>query len=520
LIAKEELERRIIEEGRTHFEKHRTQELQRQRQQGLGRPIISTKFKDYQFVAVANKMYYGKWRTFADFLGDYVKNVMGPAWGNAELTKPLGERHPVLQWYDKVCHLQAAAHAKAKGELFATPLTGAASAYTRLAYNLYLIAHNGKDIQTRLIERLRDKSGFQGAFFETQVAAWLTRAGFELEFEDESDRSSTHCEFTATHIATGEMFSVEAKYREIQSTNSSREKLVRKLHQALDKKASHKRLIFLNLNKPLLSPEAAELAMNRAERLIAKAEADPIKSAAYEPAYVCITNMNDQFVLDTPSVTMMILFCGYKIPDFMGKEYSSLREAARARERHAPMFQLFKSMEEHQEIPQTFGGELPSEEFTTSPEPRLQVGQTYNVPRPDGVEVAALLTHVLVHDDKAICAFHDPKADVAWMGSFPMSADEIADYERHPDTYFGLKNQRANREAESPMDLFDFFVDGHRNTPKERLVELLRNSGTNEDVSKMTQMEMVELYAEGCVWGVINSAGAPIPKRMRTVGTF
>jgi hypothetical protein len=33
-------------------------------------------------------------------------------------------------------------------------------------------------------------------------------------------------------------------------------------------------------------------------------------------------------------------------------------------------------------------------------------------------------------------------------------------------------------------------------------------------------MEMVELYAEGCVWGVINSAGAPIPKRMRTVGTF
>jgi hypothetical protein len=230
--------------------------------------------------------------------------------------------------------------------------------------------------------------------------------------------------------------------------------------------------------------------------------------------------MNDQFVLDTPSVTMMVLFCGYKIPDFMGKEHSSFREAARARERHAPMFELFKSMEEHREIPQTFGGELPSEVFATSTQPRMQVGQTYNVPGPDGIEVAAVLTHALIHDGQAICAFHDPKADVAWMGAFPMSAMEMADYERHPDTYFGLKNQRTNREAESPMDLFDFFVDGHRNTPKEQLVELLRNSGSNEDRSKMSQMEMVELYAEGCAWDVINSAGAPIPKRMRMVGTF
>jgi len=71
------------------------------------------------------------------------------------------------------------------------PMTGAASAYNRLAYNLYLIAHNGKDIQTTLIARLKNKGNFQGAFFETQVAAWLINAGFELEFEDESFSSDT-----------------------------------------------------------------------------------------------------------------------------------------------------------------------------------------------------------------------------------------------------------------------------------------------------------------------------------------
>src|SRR5437899_1019009 len=171
-----------------------------------------------------------------------------------------------MQWYDKICRLQAA-HFKQSGALFSTPVTGAVSAYNRLAYNLYLIAHNSKDIQTRLIGRLKNKDNFQGAFFETQVAAWLIKAGFELEYEDEADRKSKHCEFTATYVPTGEKYSVEAKSREIESTSSSRPKVGRKLHEALEKKADHKRLIFLNLNKPLHTQEVAEIAMDRAERI-------------------------------------------------------------------------------------------------------------------------------------------------------------------------------------------------------------------------------------------------------------
>lgn len=518
LLTQDRIEKEIIEQGRRHFEKHKVQELQRQKQQGLGRPIISMEFKGYRFVAVANKLFYGKWKTFADFLGRYIADVLGTGWGNAEIAKPLNDRHPVMQWYDKICHLQAA-HAKEKGVLFKTPLTGAASAYNRLAYNLYLIAHNGKDIQTRLIARLKDKNSFQGAFFETQVAAWLIKAGFELEFEDESDRTSTHCEFTATHMATGEKFSVEAKSREIQSTKSSREKLGRKLHQALEKKANHKRLVFLNLNKPLLTPEAAENAMDRAEWLVARAEGDTINGAPAPEAYVCITNMNDQYVLDTPAVAMMVLFRGFKISDFMGNDFASFREAARAREKHAPMFQLFKSMEEHREIPQTFGGELPSEAFATNPQPRMQVGQTYLVPGPDGVEVEAKLTQALVHDGKAVCAFHDPKADTAWLATLPMSAEEVADYERHPETYFGVDNQKPGRKAETAIELFDFFVDAHRDAPRERLIALL-GAGTQEDLSTMAQKDLVELLAERYTMHAVAQGIAPKARRRKIVGDF
>jgi hypothetical protein len=66
-----------------------------------------------------------------------------------------------------------------------------------LAYNLYLIAHNVRDIESRLIQRLKNPQNFHGAFYETRVAAELIKAGFELEYENEDDRSTSHCEFTA-----------------------------------------------------------------------------------------------------------------------------------------------------------------------------------------------------------------------------------------------------------------------------------------------------------------------------------
>lgn len=494
LLARDKAEKQIIEQGRRLFEKHKTQELQRQKQQGLGRPIISIEHKGYRFVAVGNRLHYGKWKTFPDFLANYIKHTLGGDWGNAEITKPLAERHPLMQWYDKICRLQVG-HAKEPGVLFSTPMTGAVSAYNRLAYNLYLIAHNGKDIQTRLIARLKNKDNFQGAFFETQVAAWLIKAGFELEFENESDRASTHCEFTATYRATGEKYSVEAKSREIEGAKSSRPKVGRKLYEALEKKADNKRLVFLDLNKPLHTKEAAELAFDRAERIVKQSEGLKIDGNPAPEAYVCITNMSDQYALDTSTLTMMILFRGFKIHDFMGDEFPSLREAARARERHWPMFQLLKSIEEHREIPQTFGGELPSEVFASSPPPRLRIGQFYAVPGPDGVEVSAKLMQATVANDKAHCILHDPVANKSWLGTIDMTSEELADYAKHPDTYFGVY-QPQTRKVETAMEMFDFFVDGYRHTPKERLIELLANYPDQEALRTMSQKELAELLAE------------------------
>ncbi|MEX0830401.1 MAG: hypothetical protein WD032_09160 [Nitrospirales bacterium] len=501
LLGRDRVEKEILEQGRNLFEKHKVQELQRQKQQGLGRQIISMEHKGYRFVAVGDRLHYGDWKTFFDFLTHYIKETLGSEWGNAEIAKSLEERHPVMQWYAKVCRLQAA-HAQEPGSVFSMPISGAISAYNRLAYNLYLIDHNGKDIQTRLIARLKNKDNFQGAFYETQVAAWLIKAGFELEFEDESDRTAKHCEFTAIYTATGEKYSVEAKSREIETTNSSRAKVGRKLYQALEKEANFMRLIFLDLNKPLYSKEAAELALDRAERIVRQSEGLTLHDKPAPAAYVCITNMNDQYEADTSALSTMISFCGFKIHDFMGDQFLSLREAARARERHWPMFQLLKSMEEHREIPPTFDGKLPSEAFVLNPPQRLQVGQFYTVPGPDGVEVNAQLMEAIVSNDKANCILHDLATNKSWIGSFDMTPDELADYVKHPDTYFGVY-RRQTRKVETAMDMFDFLVDGYRDTPKERLIELLPNYADQESLRAMSQKELVEIFAEGYTRGAI-----------------
>ena len=383
-----------------------------------------------------------------------------------------------------------------------------------MAYNLYLIAHNGKDIQTRLIARLKNKDNFQGAFFETQVAAWLIKAGFELDYEDEGDTSTSHCEFTATYVPTGERYSVEAKSRETKLGGATRTPVGQQLRKALAKKANHRRLVFLDLNKSLHTNEAAERAVDRAEYIISQSEGMQIGDLPAPPAYVCITNMSDQYALDTAAVATMISFRGFKIHDFMGAEFPSIREAVRARERHWPMFQLFKSMGEHRDIPQTFDGELSSEVFAENPPARLQVGNFYAVPGPDGVEVNAKLTNATVMNGKAHAILHDPKTSKSWIGTFDMTPEELDDYEKYRETYFGV-HEKSGRNIETAIEMYDWLFDVYRHTPKEKLLEFMADHRDHEDLRKLSQKDLAEILCERYVASMVANGFAVKHPRSR-----
>lgn len=186
----------------------------RERQQGLGRPIVSFKLGDQQMVAVNKTVYHSSnWKTFIYFLSYYIKRVLGEDWGNSEIAKPIPERHTILKWYDEVCRYQSAT-IKTPGEVTAATMTGVVCCYFGLAYSLFLLDHN-VELQKRLVKRLKDPANFQGAYYELVVANSLIRAGFELALENETDGTAKHCEFSATSKRTGKKYWVEAKARSV-----------------------------------------------------------------------------------------------------------------------------------------------------------------------------------------------------------------------------------------------------------------------------------------------------------------
>jgi hypothetical protein len=241
------------------------QELQRQARFGQIRPAIHADWKGQKWVAVGNQLLNSpKWNTPIDFLSDYLKYALTPAWGNAEIAKPLADRHPVMQWYDAICRLQALAQRnRGPDGLFAIAPSGAMRAYMLLAYDLYILQHHGL-LETQLLHRLRHMDQYQGARHELFAAATCIRAAFDIEYEDESDGSSMHTEFTAAHRETGFQLCVEAKSKHrsgVLGMKGDREpddaihtRLGRLINDALKKPHKHPLAIFLDLNLPPGSP--------------------------------------------------------------------------------------------------------------------------------------------------------------------------------------------------------------------------------------------------------------------------
>jgi hypothetical protein len=476
---------------------------QREQQQGLGKPIISTLFKGYRIVAVGSRIYWSQnWKTFHDFLGDYLKFVFGSDWGNDEIKKPFEDRHPIMQWYDIICKYQRK-HTEQKGRIYSAPMIGAADAYYNLSYNLYLLAHNVK-IQTRLVERLKDKHDFNGAFYETYVAAAFIKAGFDLDFENEKDISTSHCEFTATCKKTKNKYSVEAKSRRPGKDSAI---VSNQLYNALKKKANYTRIVFIDVNVPDKADDSQSVSWLKEalNSLRVKEDSMTINGAPAPPAYIFLTNQPFIYNIETANFRRAVLSEGYKIPDFkMGAQFASIRDVLRVREKHADMEQLMTSIRTHYVIPVTFDGEIPEFAFGESV-PRLKIGHKYLVQTSDGREVIGELTAAtVVENEKLVYCAHKLVDGRSIIGTYPLTDDELSAYKKHPDTFFGVY-QPIGKEIKDPMELFDFFYTSYRKTPKERLLEFMKDHPDIDNLRQESQEELVITYCERLVYSVMNS---------------
>ena len=225
------------------------------------RAPISQNFAGHTFVAVGSRLLANpKWKTFHDFLFSYIVSVVESDWFRAELDKRPAEQHPLVQWYHCLHEFQQTRYAgSADGAVRREVPTAPVIALLAFAYDLYTLEHHSL-LPPRLVDRIKLRDQFQGARYETYVAAAFVRAGFSIVLEDESDTSTSHCEFTAVHRTTGSTYSVEAKSRhragllgqagspkpvhEIEADISGL------LSRALRKNARNSRIVFIDVNCP------------------------------------------------------------------------------------------------------------------------------------------------------------------------------------------------------------------------------------------------------------------------------
>ena len=474
-------------------------EHQRRLMQGLGRPIVSFEDNGYRVVCVGNEVRWSKaWHTFADFLLDYIKMKLTPAWGNAELAKPDAERHPLLRWFAIMGEVQQAL-AKQPNGLYQSQMTGAIRAYLGLAYDLYLCAHNA-ELPNLLLKRLRNAQTFEGALYEARVIVSLAKAGFNIELEDETDSERSHCELTAAHKDTGRKFSVEAKAVTSLSARSGASteppRIRSQLYKALGKRADHERMIFIELNRAGINPSAdvpewvrhIDADIDLAEKEIT------IDGKPAPSAYVFVTNFGAIHALDSTRFTEFGLSRGFKISDFGSRTSArSILELVDAREKHRELHWLQKALQTHQSIPSTFDDRLP-EELNDDSVPRLMIGGTYRIPIEGGQETLGILTDatVLEPERKAYGTYRCQDGRHVICVS-PLTEAELRAYRRSPETFFGVL-KFVSPQITEPLDCYDFFWESYGRTSKEKLLEFIKDWPDSETFRPLDQYRLAQVY--------------------------
>jgi hypothetical protein len=144
------------------------------------------------------------------FFPTYLEARLPTGWLDAQNRLTERDRHPLAGWAAGLRTFLAAFEERGPAGEYRDILTPKARSMFVLAYDMYSLDGNEK-LQESMLSRLLQKASFQGARHELGVAATMMRAGFEIDFEDETDSSRKHPEFLATHRISKMGIEVEAK---------------------------------------------------------------------------------------------------------------------------------------------------------------------------------------------------------------------------------------------------------------------------------------------------------------------
>lgn len=395
------------------------------KQQGFGKSIKSWLSNGERYINVNKEILkITSCKTFHDFLFYFFEYKFDKNW----LKDPKNINHPLSIWYHIKNEFILGQQVNAQG-LYIAPCKGAVIALLRLSYNLYLLAHN-VELQSRLINRLKQIEQFQGAYYETFVVSYLIYSGFYVAIENEKDGSIKHHDYIATAKETGIKYAVEVKMCSRKNIlgaiqgNETAKTVGDHLYKALLKPTDKKRIIFIEMNTDDRNWYSEVLKI-----LNQKEQSLTIKGKPAPKAYLFLTNINYHYHLNDTGYRVENIFTAFKFDDFH-KKYQSYKDILDFELKHIDCLELFGDMQNF-EIPSTFNGENPNIEFASN-------------------KVNGVINEFIKHEE--------------------------------------------NKGQMFPFEMYNFYYQCYRNYTKEKLLELINSKNQYPEIKNFSQGRLAKLY--------------------------
>jgi len=78
-----------------------------------------------------------------------------------------------------------------------------------------------------------------------------------------------------------------------------------------------------------------------------------------------------------------------------------------------------------------------------------------------------------------------------------------------PRYFFGIDKPHTRGGITDPLDLYDWFFNCYRQTPKERLLELMKNYPDYQHLQTLTHEELASVYCERLAYSTLQQTGVP-----------
>ncbi len=232
----------------------------------LGRRFIDTIYQGSRVRAVGSQIVFRPPdETKHEFFVHVLANTLGTEWKQTQDRLPPEGRHPIVGWIDAWDEMRSSGSTdpdrREEGPgIYSSTATGDLAALIALAYDIYTLRHAmALEPDDPIVKRLGHREQFQGARYETAVAATFVRAGYRIEWLIDTSRKLP--EFIARRDGIGVEIAVEAKSRvrpgalgrpgQRQSEGELKADLARLLRDAVLKETEGRPfVVFLDLNVP------------------------------------------------------------------------------------------------------------------------------------------------------------------------------------------------------------------------------------------------------------------------------